>query len=263
MVLRPDLRVCHLIAEHQAGHRVNIETVKRWYWLRRALNKLRKRPKETPDKLAAVIKDHRIDVVLDVGGNHGQTGEFLRQIGYRGRIVSFEPLPSAHAVLSEKAKDDPNWEVAPRMAIGAEPGTGIIHESEASDVSSLLPATAEMHAAFHKTRVVQDVETEIHSLDELFDSYVKPGERVLLKIDTQGFEKAVLDGAQDSLPRIAGVKIELSLFPLYEGEALYIDLLPVLHQAGFETYMLTETNFSVDLRRQLQVDAVMFRKEAS
>ncbi len=241
---------------------MDIETVKKWYWIRRAMNKLRRRPKERSEKLGAVIADQKIDVVLDVGGNHGQTGQLMREIGFKGRIVSFEPLPSAHAILSEKASSDRLWEVAPRTAIGDTEGTAIIHESEASDVSSILPATAEMHAAFHKTRVIGDIETEVKTLDSLFDSYVKPGERVLLKVDTQGYEKAVLEGASASLDKIAGIRIELSLFALYEGETPYLELLQMLERKGFETYMLTETNFSVDLRRQLQIDALMFRTTA-
>lgn len=239
---------------------MDIEQVKRWYWIRRALNKLRRRPKLPDEKLKAVLDDHRIDHVLDVGANVGQTGDKLRGLGFRGRITSFEPLPGAHAALTEKAKADAKWTIAPRVAVGAEAGEADINVSEASDMSSLLDLKAEALAAFHKSKVTDVVKTEVATLDDLFDRHTAADERVFVKIDTQGYEKHVLDGAGETLKRIVGLQIELSLLPLYEGESHYLDLLRRLETAGFEPYILTETSFSVDLRRQLQIDAVMFRR---
>ena len=238
---------------------MSIESVKRWFWIKRTVNKMRKRPKQPPEKLAAVIKDHKIDLVLDVGANVGQTGEMLREIGYKGRIVSFEPLPSAYAELTAKAASDPKWTVAPRTAIGDSPGTATIYESEASDVSSLLPANEDMYKAFRKTRVVGEAETPVATLDSLYDEYVKPGERVYLKIDTQGFEKNVLIGATETLKKVAGLQVELSLLPLYDGETTYLEILQMIHGLGFQPFILAETTFSADLRRQLQIDAIFFR----
>ncbi len=240
---------------------MDIEQVKRWYWVRRALNKLRRRPKQPDEKLKAVLDDHKIDHVLDVGANIGQTQAKLREIGFRGQITSFEPLPNAHGLLVEKSAADPNWKIADRVAIGAEPGEAAINVSEASDMSSLLDLNAEALAAFHKSKVIETVPTPVQPLDTLWQQYVEDGDRVFLKIDTQGYEKHVLDGAEETLKRIIGIQIELSLLPLYSGETHYIDLLKRLEDAGFETFILAETSFSVDLRRQLQVDAIMFHPD--
>lgn len=231
--------------------------------VRRIVGKPPKRPKTPDAKLLAVLTDHGIDHVFDVGANTGQTHDKLRAHGFRGKITSFEPLPSAHAVLSEKAKSDPGWIIADRVAIGAEPGEADINVSEASDMSSLLDLTEETLIALKKSVVVETVPTRVAPLDSLFDQYARTDERVFLKIDTQGYEKHVLDGAPKTLARIAGIQVELSLLPMYQGESHYLDLLRRLEGLGFETYMLTETNFSANLCRQLQIDAVMFRKDAA
>src|SRR5277367_4402561 len=71
--------------------------------------------------LVDFIKDRRIDVVLDVGANSGQFGQKLRGFGYRGAIVSYEPVSSAFNYLEGIAKSDNKW-TANNFAIGAEMG---------------------------------------------------------------------------------------------------------------------------------------------
>ncbi len=63
-----------------------------------------------------------IDMVLDVGANVGQFASELRSVGYKGYLVSFEPLSAAHTALSEAAGRDPKWHVHPRSAIGDNDG---------------------------------------------------------------------------------------------------------------------------------------------
>ena len=73
-------------------------------------------------------------VVLDVGANAGQYGRELRTLGYRGRIVSFEPQPGPFAALEAASTADPAW-TAVLLALGAEAGTAQMNVS-ALDVSS-------------------------------------------------------------------------------------------------------------------------------
>lgn len=241
---------------------MDIDQIERWYWIRRFINKVRRRPKSPPEKLGAVLRDQKLTLILDVGANVGQSHDLFRSVGYTGRIVSFEPLPGAHATLTEKAATDPKWQIAPRMAIGDVEGETTIRESEASDVSSIMPANASMHAAFRKTRIVGEHPTPIKRLDDIYDEYARPDDRVFLKIDTQGYDLKVLQGATKTFRKISGLQVEMSLLPLYDGEASYLDILSLVDSQGFEPYILSETSFSADLRRQLQIDGIFFRKGA-
>ena len=67
--------------------------------------------------LDAVLRSREINCVIDVGGNRGHFAERLRALGYRGRIVSFEPSPSTLPVITAAAAKDGRWEVRPRWAV--------------------------------------------------------------------------------------------------------------------------------------------------
>ena len=51
-----------------------------------------------------------VATVLDVGANEGQYGGELRERGFAGQIVSFEPIPAVYRKLAARADGDPRWE---------------------------------------------------------------------------------------------------------------------------------------------------------
>src|SRR5687768_14390173 len=92
----------------------------------------------TRPRLVTFLQSRNVDVVFDVGGNEGQFGLWLRRQGYRGHIVSFEPIRSAFETLKTHADHDKAWEAYP-IALGAAPGKSVINVAEYSVFSSLLP----------------------------------------------------------------------------------------------------------------------------
>ncbi len=205
-----------------------------------------------PD-LIGFVHDRDIDVVLDVGANVGQFGENLRARGYRGKIVSFEPLASAYRTLAEKAQADGNWEVH-RLALGAVSGTATLNVSEASTYSSLMPI-ANVAMLHDPSAVTTRKETiEIRTLDEIFP--VLSG-NVLLKIDTQGYERQVLEGARQRLPVIKGILMELPIINLYEGTWNFHEAIEFMVNAGFVPAQINPVNYHrLDRLSLLEVDCL-------
>ena len=216
-----------------------------------------------PEPLARrrrLIESCAIDRVLDVGANTGQYAEELRTaLGYSRPIVSFEPMRAAFHALEAKARADPCWQ-AFNVALGAENGTRTINVAANSWSSSLLPMLPAHASAAPESRYVGAEEIAIRTLDSLFDRLCRPGERVLLKIDTQGFEHEVLAGADQSLARIDAVQIEMSLVPLYAGQALFPDLKTLLERRGF-ALLAVEPGFADPRSGELlQVDGIFHRR---
>lgn len=230
--------------------------------LRRFGRDLTEHPKPHWRQLKRLLDHFKIDLVLDVGANVGQYAGYLREAGYAGRIVSFEPLADAHAALARRAAGDAGWTVAPRMALGATQGEIEINVSNDRDMSSLLELRPEILAASPTSRTVAREKVRLTTLDAVFADYARAGDRVLLKIDTQGYERQVLDGAERTLPRLAGIQLELSLIPLYAGETTWLAMIERLAAHGFEPRLVIPGYFDRHLVRLLQVDGVFFRGNA-
>jgi len=71
---------------------------------------------------------------------------------------------------------------------------------------------------------VRQEKVNVATVDEFVAEHVKPDARVFLKLDVQGFEKAVIQGAQHTLPSLIGVQLEMSFVPLYDGGMLYLEV---------------------------------------
>lgn len=200
-----------------------------------------------------------IDMVFDIGANAGQFALGLRSVGYRGDIVSFEPLTVAHAALTVAAERDSRWRIHPRGALGNQNGEIEINIAGNSVSSSILPMMASHSDAATSSAYVGKEATRVQTVDSVADAYLKDETALFLKIDTQGFEWEVLDGAAQTLPRVRGLLCELSLTPLYENQRLWGDMIRRLENSGFTLWSLQPAFTDPRDGRVLQVDASFFR----
>jgi FkbM family methyltransferase len=218
------------------------------------------RPQEAEfARLMRMLVTHRVNLVLDVGANTGQFAKDLRDAGYAGRIISFEPLTDAHGRLVANARGDALWTVAPRMAIGDHEGVAEIHVSRNSLSSSILPMLQAHLEAEPGSDYVATETVPMGTMDRAVTQYLRPTDVPFLKLDVQGYESAVLDGAVSTLQRSVGVQIELSLVPLYQGQDLWLPMIQRLEGLGFQLWSLSPGFMSEQTGRLLECDAVMFR----
>jgi len=218
------------------------------------------RPARPFPRLVTSLQSFGVDLVLDVGANRGQFASQIRQGGYSGNIVSFEPLSEAHGNLSQASGGDARWKVYPRCALGDHDGEVEINIAGNSLSSSILPML-ETHRSAAPESIYQGKEVvPVKTIDSVTKSYLKKSHAPFLKIDTQGFEWQVLDGARETLPQIRGVLLELSLVPLYDGQHLWREIIERLEAAGFLLWAFEPVFHDPHDGRTLQVDGVFFRK---
>jgi FkbM family methyltransferase len=208
--------------------------------------------------LLDLLSRNKISVVLDVGANEGQYGKELRKAGYRGKIISFEPLEEAYRNLQIHAQNDKNWKTW-KYALGEANGNSVIHVSGHSPSSSLLPMTAIHREASPGSEYIYDEEIEIKTLDSIIDSLGIANESIFLKVDTQGYEKRVLQGSARSLSLISGIQLELSATTVYEGEELYYTVCRFAEDSGFRLVRIIPGYTNKKTGEMLQFDAIFFR----
>jgi FkbM family methyltransferase len=208
------------------------------------------------DPRGSLLLDAGIRSVLDVGANTGQYGLSIRQAGFRGPILSFEPQSAAFSQLSLVAAKDPQWK-AFRCALGNETGEVELNIAGNSQSSSVLPML-ELHAANAPSSVYVATETvPLRRVDDVVSEERVAGP-LHLKIDVQGFEMAVLGGSTESLSNVNSMELEMSFAPLYDGQPAFDDLLDWVREQGFSFYDVVP-GFRATNGRLLQIDGLFLR----
>ena len=213
------------------------------------------------DAFTDFMHRYGIDLVLDVGANKGQYGRQLIRNGFRGRIVSFEPLPSALDKLQLNRWSFASWKVQP-FALGAENARATLNIAGNSQSSSLQPMMPAHIEAAPSAAYVATCEVDVRRLDDIFDQYCQPGDNCYMKLDVQGHEHKVIAGALQSLERITAIQMELSIEPLYEGAETWQEAIASMQQLGYKLMMLTPGFRDQTTGEMMQADGVFVRNEA-
>jgi FkbM family methyltransferase len=219
---------------------------------------------ELEQHLRELFRRHAVDTVLDVGANEGQYVDFLRTyVGYEGRIISFEPVPELARALAAKAANDSRWSVYP-IALGREDTTLPLTVMANSDLSSFLrpDGTSIGMESVNKALTAQRVEpVSVRRLDGVLAELQRSHTigNAYLKIDTQGYDLHVLQGAGEAISRFVALQTEVSFLPLYHDAPDLATSLNAFKAAGFDV-----TGFFPNVNdhhlRVIEMDCVMIRR---
>lgn len=211
--------------------------------------------------LRDLLRLHRIGCVIDVGANTGQFGQALRRVGFRGRIVSFEPMDQARRVLERVASIDGSWEVVP-AALGRERDECELQVFSDDTFSSLHPTTSGAKSLFPEflDRVASQ-KVRVERLDDLWSGLFRghPECPVLLKTDTQGHDLEVLHGAGESLREVSVVLSEASIERIYEDSPTLAELAAHLEARGFRASGYYPFSHRQESLAMIELDAFFVR----
>ncbi len=218
-------------------------------WKRRAVDTLRKMAAplgvnvisswrlarlQQAEYLARLFSHFGISIVVDVGANEGQYRDFLRnEVGYSGRILSVEPLPDLADAMRKRAAADSSW-IIENVALGAAPGIAEFKRMRETEFSSFLTPRHDHVAIFDRQNaVVETIMVTVDTLDNMFSRHEAHGERVYLKMDTQGYDLEVLRGASVGLRSVLALQSEVSVRPIYDGMPRYDEAIGAIEREGF------------------------------
>lgn len=209
-------------------------------------------------RLARTIDRLGICTVLDVGANKGDFGQFLRELGYRGEIVSFEPLPTAFHALSKLAIRDGKWK-ALSLGLSDSDEKLPLNVAANSQSSSFLPMLDTHLQAAPESRYQDVIDVDVRRLDHIVDEHFEGKPPFFLKIDTQGYERRVLEGARGILQKTPLVQLECSLVPLYQDDELIEAAVDAMRALRYDPIDIQPTFFHRDKGQMMQVDILFER----
>ena len=194
------------------------------------------------------------DVVVDVGASRGQFAWFASDRWPQARLICFEPLPEAQAKLREMLGERIALHPA---AVSDAAGQMALHVSASDDSSSLLSIGSRQVSEFPGTQETGTITVDVVRLADVLNAG-DLGSSALLKIDVQGAELSVLQGAGELLAAFSDVYCECSFVELYEGQALIGDIVAFLSRHEFRIASVDNVARSAS-GEALQAD-VLFRR---
>ncbi len=212
--------------------------------------------------IATTINLIGVSAVIDGGANVGQFAAGLRKAGYGGKIISCEPSTAAFCELDEASRGDEAWTPL-RVALGDQPGYIDFNVSGDLVSSSILSRTDELMETFPKSGTSHAEQVRITTVDRIVADHALNPRNTALKLDVQGFESVVLDGATDSLGLFPLVTLEMCFVELYRSQALWPDLYQRMISAGFSLWNVTPGWVDAATGRTCWCDGVFVRPEAT
>jgi FkbM family methyltransferase len=210
--------------------------------------------------LHTLFRALEINVVIDVGARIGDYALWLRRNGFRGSIVSFEPVSANLKTLGNRAHQDQDWRVIP-VALGAEDEQRDINVTGETVFSSFLTPSDYANAEWGEAVSVAQVErVDVRRLSSVWDEILaaRSRPRVYLKMDTQGWDLEVLRGADGCFSAIPALQSEMSIQPIYEGMPGLSDSISELSRLGYEVSGLFPVTHDRAFRL-VEVDCVAVR----
>jgi FkbM family methyltransferase len=213
--------------------------------------------------LSRLTREFAFDFVFDIGANAGQYAWKLRtDVGYTGHILSVEPIPELISQLRAAFANDPDWSHM-ACALDRAEGTTEFNVMEGSQFSSILTATAEFEGSFKgKTRISKRIQVPVRRFDAVFREMQQEHgfSNPFLKLDTQGTELRILEGATDVLPQIPAIQMEISFATIYDDAPDFYQMFQFMADSGYELSGLFPNNYG-HFPRLLEMDAVFVRRE--
>jgi FkbM family methyltransferase len=207
------------------------------------------RHKELPDWLDL----HQVDVVLDIGANDGRYASEIREAGWSGPIVSFEPQPEVFERLTRHMSGDPLWS-GRQIGLGSSDSTLTLNAYGMDVLSSFLKKK-------ENDQSLRVIEVDVRRPDAILDEVLAGHSKPFVKIDTQGFEMEIIRGFGSRAADIVGWQLELSVEPLYENQPPMEEIIATMRALGFSLWRVLPGLRDPQTLQAFELDGIFFRSK--
>lgn len=177
-------------------------------------------------------------VIFDVGAYVGEVATKYKQIFPQSTIYCFEPFPASFQKLNQLCRDTSIK--THQIAFSDKEGTTTFHTNVDLSCNSLLPPTESDYKCYSAKSIKDgEIQVDTNTIDNFcFDSDISGID--ILKLDVEGAEVKVLDGASKMLSKQA-IKLiysEVMFIPHYTQGCLFHELATFLNSYGYTLFNL-------------------------
>jgi FkbM family methyltransferase len=189
-------------------------------------------------ELLEIARAAAIRSVYDIGAHTGTWTLLAKAILPDAVIQAFEPL-ARHQQAFARRIGPIGGITLHTVALGSQNRQDLLHVTDFSDASSLLPLAADGRHEWGVTEVDR-VQVGVRRLDDYQQERRLPLPD-LIKLDVQGSELDVLRGGEACLRHARAVLLEVSFAEYYEGQCLFHDVVSFLAQRNFHVKAFGES----------------------
>lgn len=181
--------------------------------------------------IKTLLGENRINLI-DVGASGGCHGRWSK-LASSVRAILFEPHEEAYLALQQNNNSD---DIIYNVALSDSKKPIAFNACKKQEVSSsYMPNMAFLSRFVDSDRfqVLNTVSMQADALDNVVSDFVKESAD-FIKIDTQGSELSILQGAEATLESVIGLEVEVEFSPMYEGQPLFADVDTFARKHGFD-----------------------------
>ena len=224
--------------------------------------------KFTKDKVVQNLIGTDKPIILDIGGNVGQSVHRLKEVWEKSIIHSCEPLPEAYRKLHLCQALFTGVSVH-NIALGShnglqdfyvsqhQPMLSSLYKLNDKSTDSIAINTPESgHSDFLKSKTIK---VHVRTLD----TFAKKNNIThldIIKMDAQGSEPDILEHGKEILKNTKVILTELSFYDLYTKKCSFYDIEKTLIPLGFELYDIAHVSKNPMNGRTDWADLIYFKK---
>jgi FkbM family methyltransferase len=179
-----------------------------------------------------ILRDKTI-YVIDVGASGGLHSRWPKIAGSNFKAMLFEPDPREYDRLKQSVGD--NYIVL-NSALSNSPQELKFNLCRKQQASSIFMPNFELLNKYPDAQRYDIVNTITMKTDTMDNQLHKAGlmEVDFIKIDTQGYDLSILEGAVKTLENVSGLEIEVEFLPIYKDQPLFREVDQFITSRGFE-----------------------------